>query len=87
MKCHIKRDRMLICGSQRASESVLVDFVTAERESVSLPFPPQEKKKGGRGGDAEKLSKLRNALGVTQIAFSKACARIRNDRIINCVHN
>lgn len=39
---------MLICGSQRASESVLVDFVTAEGESESLPFPPQEKERRER---------------------------------------
>lgn len=34
LKCHIKPDSMLICNSQRASESALVDFVT---EKVSCP--------------------------------------------------
>lgn len=67
---------MLMCRSQRASESVLVDFVTREGESASLPFPPQEKKN---------IEKLRNPLDINSI--SKACVRIRNDRIINSAYN
>ena len=43
LKCHIKCDRMLICGSRRASESVVVDFVTAERVRTPPIFTPGKK--------------------------------------------
>ena len=58
---------MLICGSQRATENVLVGFVTAEGRRHPSHFHPR--KKGGK--NTEKLSKLRNALGETQIQFTK----------------
>lgn len=60
---------MLICGSQRASESVLVDFVTAEGADIPPISTPGKKKKKLK--NIEKLSKLRNALGATQIQFPK----------------
>lgn len=59
---------MLICGSQRASESALVDFVTAEGDGIPPISTPGKK---GKKKNCEKLSKLRNALGVTQIQFPK----------------
>lgn len=58
---------MLICGSQRASESFLVDFVTAEGGGI----PPISTLGKRVEKNTEKLSKLRNALGATQIQFPK----------------
>lgn len=52
---------MLICGSQRASESVLVDFVTAERDDI-LPISTPGKK-NNKKNPTEKLNNLRNARG------------------------
>lgn len=49
---------MLICGSQRASESVLVDFVTAEGAGIPPIFTPGKRE---RKKYIEKLSELRNA--------------------------
>lgn len=53
---------MLICGSQRASESVLVDFVTAERDDIP-PISTPGKKKTTKKKPTEKLNNLRNARG------------------------
>lgn len=59
---------MLICGSQRASESVLVDFVTAEGAGIPPIFTAgrreeEEEQEGEKGKKEyiEKLSEWRNA--------------------------
>lgn len=67
---------MLICGSQRASESALVDFVTAEGVGIPRISTPGKKGRGGGEKNTEKLSKLRNALRETQIQFSKPVQKL-----------
>lgn len=55
---------MLICGSQRASESVLVDFVTAEGAGIPPIFTAgrREEEVGKKKKEyIEKLSEWRNA--------------------------
>lgn len=56
---------MLICGSQRASESVLVDFVTAEGAGIPPIFTAgrrEEEEVGKKKREyIEKLSEWRNA--------------------------
>lgn len=42
---------MLICGSQRASESVLVDFVTAEGAGIPPIFTAGKREEVGEGGE------------------------------------
>lgn len=59
---------MLICGSQRAFESGVVDFVTAETVGIPPIFTPGEGRKT--------VGKPRNPTGLTQIQFSKPLQKL-----------
>lgn len=74
---------MLICGSQRASESVLVDFVTAERVDIPPISTPGKKQKK----NIEKLSQVEECFSGNTDSISKASERIKDDRIINSAYN